>query len=164
MFFLNNYAANKSLYNSNELITHNEMYLKKELSRKQSYIDYQNPNFDRDIQFREDHHLQRWFDAVSIVAVEPVEVWLGTNFEYKAIQRDTDDFDTFYNKGDMEEEYIRTLNINLLKRYKDIHSLEARYEKFNIEREYQKLYYYEDSYIKQHKYNNEIINRENKIK
>jgi hypothetical protein len=57
--FLSNYATKKSIYDSNELITHNEMYIKKELSRKESYINYQNPNFERDIKFREENHIQR---------------------------------------------------------------------------------------------------------
>jgi hypothetical protein len=57
--FLSNYATNKASYDLNELITHNEMYIKKELYRKESYINYQNPNFERDMMFREDFHFQR---------------------------------------------------------------------------------------------------------
>jgi hypothetical protein len=35
------------------------MYIKKELQRKESYINYQNPDFERDMKFREEFHFQR---------------------------------------------------------------------------------------------------------
>jgi len=160
MFFLSNYATNKASYDLNELITHNEMYIKKELYRKESYINYQNPNFDRDMMFREDFHFQRWFDAISTVAIEPVDSWLGANFEYTTIQSGPNNIHNFYNKGDMEKEYIKSLNTSILKRYKDIASLEARYEKFNCKRDYHKAIYYDDFYIEHHKYKPEIFKRE----
>jgi hypothetical protein len=60
----------------------------------------------------------------------------------------------------MEKEYINSLNKSTLKRYKDIMSLEARYEKLNCDRDYHKIKYYDDYYIEHHTYKSDIMNRQ----